>query len=88
MVEQGTGQEAEPVLGPLGCSPGQEKVHLTLLALGGEHIERLAGALDLPLPVVAEGLAGLEALGLVTRQDAAESGRYAAMAPDVAVRRR
>ncbi|MET8957380.1 winged helix-turn-helix transcriptional regulator [Streptomyces sp. NPDC004533] len=83
--EQGPGQEAEPVLGPLGCSPGQERVYLTLLALGGEHIERLADALDLPLPAVAQDLSALQALGLVARQDAADGGRYAAVAPDVAV---
>ncbi|MET8809362.1 hypothetical protein, partial [Streptomyces sp. NPDC004546] len=72
VVEQGPDQKAERVLGPLGCSPGQERVYLTLLALGGEHIERLAGVLDVPLPVVAEDLAGLQALGLVAREDAAD----------------
>jgi sugar-specific transcriptional regulator TrmB/DNA-binding CsgD family transcriptional regulator len=85
VVVQGPGQETEPVLGPLGLSPGQERAYLMLLALGSEHIERLAGALDLPLPAVTEDLSGLEALGLVARQDAAGGGRYAAVAPDVAV---
>jgi DNA-binding NarL/FixJ family response regulator len=84
-MDQWPGQEAEPVLAPLGLSPTQERIYLTLLALGGEHTERLADLLDLPAQTAAAGLAHLAALGLVAGQDTATGGRYVAVAPDVAV---
>ncbi|MGW2937988.1 winged helix-turn-helix transcriptional regulator [Streptomyces sp. NPDC001156] len=85
VMDQGPGQEAEPVLAPLGLSPTQERIYLTLLALGGEHTERLADLLHLPAQTAAAGLAHLAALGLVAGQDTAAGGRYTAVAPDVAV---
>lgn len=85
VMGQGPGQEAEPVLAPLGLSQGQERIYLTLLELGGEHTERLADVLDLPAQAVAMDLSNLAALGLVARQDTAASGRCTAVAPDVAV---
>lgn len=84
-MDQGPGQEAEPVLAPLGLSPMQERIYLTLLASGGQHIERLAGMLDLTAEAAAKDLSGLVALGLVARQDTAVGGRHTAVAPDVAV---
>ncbi|MGV9351501.1 winged helix-turn-helix transcriptional regulator [Streptomyces spiralis] len=83
-MDQWPGQEAEPVLAPLGLSPTQERIYLTLLALGGEHTERLADLLDLPAQTAAGDLAHLAVLGLVAGQDTA-AGRYTAVAPDVAV---
>ncbi|MGW3247440.1 helix-turn-helix domain-containing protein [Streptomyces sp. NPDC001070] len=83
-MDQGPGQEAEPHLAPLGLSPAQERIYLTLLALGGEHTERLADMLDVPAQAAAGDLSTLAALGLVARQDTA-GGRYTAVAPDVAV---
>ncbi|MGW1710586.1 hypothetical protein ACWCP8_35185 [Streptomyces sp. NPDC002206] len=84
-MDQGTGQEAEPVVAALGLSQMQERICLMLPASGGKHFEQLAGILALTAQAAATDLSGLAAIGLVTRQDHAAGNRYTAVAPDVAV---
>lgn len=77
-------RDEEPVLGPLGIDPAEERIYRTLLLEPGLDVNALGGRTGLTRKSLSLLLAALQEKGLVVQTGAAKSGFFA-VAPGIVV---